>query len=131
MNKDLSIRLSRVEEREGSLGEMNDTRKMCDSSRYSSPEVEQSGPRHLLKQRSSSSFSPAPLPEEHKAFNVRTKTPSQGNSSRGSTNPPSPLLSSGKKRIDDLQDFQLGAVASTGRLRISRRTASDREQWKI
>jgi len=139
LNKDLSVRLSRAEEKEArewrirrreedSSGEMSDTRRLQEGSDPSSPDLHRNLPLQMHPPRSSSSFSPAPLPEEHKN---RSKTPSQCNTSRGSPNPPS-LLGSGKKAKDAAYypEFELSAVASTGKLRLSRRTASERQQWK-
>lgn len=138
LNKDLSVRLSRAEEKEkrewrvlrkeeDSSGEMSDTRKLQEGSDPSSPDLYRNLPLQLHPPRSSSSFSPAPLPEEHKG---RSKTPSQCNTSRGSPNPPS--LGSGQKAKNDAYypELELSAVASAGKLRLSRRTTSERQQWK-
>ena len=142
LNKDLSVQLSRTEEgareklgewrarrnEESSSGEMSDTRKLIERSDPSSPDLCRNLPLQLPTRRTSSSFSPAPLPEEHKG---RSKTPSQCNTSRGSPNPPSPLLLGGSKKEDTFyQEFELNAATSAGKLRLSRRTTSERQQWK-
>jgi hypothetical protein len=142
LNKGLSVRLSRAEgaarekpgewrvrrSEESSSGEMSDTRKLIERSDPSSPDLCRNLPLQLPTRRTSSSFSPAPLPEEHKG---RSKTPSQCNTSRGSPNPPSPLLlGSGRKEDAFCQEFELNPATSAGKLRLSRRTTSERQQWK-
>ena len=105
-----------------------------------SPEMSPVGTKSLgttmrSVQRTRSSTSLSPVPGGGDPGRSKTPTPSQAETSRAASNPHSPLLAHSVRQSKEslkpgVQEVVLTSNPSNGRLRLSRRTSSDRKEWK-
>jgi len=85
----------------------------------------------------STSHGIAPLEDNKDLSRSKTPTPSQANTTRRCSNPPSPVLNrtDNKSQNDEtpkyaVQEVVIGLNSSHGKFRLSRRTTSERHPWK-
>lgn len=108
-------------------------------SQTSSPQKVSNALSSLLQSKRirSTSHGIAPLEDNKDLSRSKTPTPSQANTTRRCSNPPSPALNhtDNKSQNDEtpkyaVQEVVIGLNSSHGKFRLSRRTTSEKQPWK-
>ena len=98
---------------------------------------QQSQKHSQSKRMRSTSHGVTPLDDSKDPSRSKTPTPSQANTTRRCSNPPSPVLSRAESKTPNdetpkypVQEVVIGLNSSHSKFRLSRRTTSERQPWK-